>query len=736
MNLNPQQQRAVEHGKGPLLILAGAGSGKTRVLVHRIARLIGEGIAHPSEILAVTFTNKAAEEMKRRLTAMLGFAVHDLWVATFHAACLRILRQHAEHVGLGPHFVVYDEDDQLALIKEVLAVLNISEKAIPPKRALERISRAKDECLSPEEFARQAHDFYLERIARVYENYQQRLTEAQAVDFGDIIRLTVRLFEEQPEVLALYQRRWKYLLIDEYQDTNHAQYRFVSHLARAHQNVCVVGDDDQSIYRWRGADISNILSFERDFPGAVVIRLEQNYRSTKIILAAANAVIANNAGRKEKTLWTENDTGAPVRIVEAATEQQEAEEVASGIATLRADDALWNDIAVFYRINAQSRPFEEAFRREGIPYQIVGGVRFYERREIKDVIAYLRVVHDIRDDVGLARIINVPSRKIGKETVKRLKLFAAGQGSSLYDAIPRFCEGGQVQNAVVRRLMDFHSLIASLKESAEKVSLPDIVRTVLDRTGYIEALVAERTEEANDRIENIGELVAAANEYGDTDERSGLAAFLDQVALVSDADSFDEQAGAVTLMTLHLAKGLEFPHVYIVGMEENLFPHVRSLDDPEELEEERRLCYVGMTRAKKQLTMLYALRRYHFGQNRFCLASRFLDEIPEQHAAWEKKRDYVTHFFPSTSRRYTSEVSRSDSCEVGRVAAFDDFDQRPPEERASQGFRKGQRIAHPFFGDGIIKMCERTSSGHKVTVQFRSGLTKRLIAELANIVPV
>lgn len=731
--MNPEQQRAVEHGDGPLLILAGAGSGKTRVLVQRVAHLIESGRALPSEILAVTFTNKAAGEMRRRLEEMLGFSVKDLWVETFHAACLRVLRQHSEHVGLGPHFVVYDDADQMALIKDVLESLGISDKAIPPRRALERISRAKDSCLSPEKFGEQSKDFYLQKIARIYTKYQARLVEAQAVDFGDIIRLTVRLVEEHPDILERYQRRWKYLLIDEYQDTNHAQYRFVTLLAKAHGNVSVVGDDDQSIYRWRGADISNILSFERDFPGAEIIRLEQNYRSTKTILAAANGVVAQNAGRKPKTLWTQNPDGSRVRVVESATERQEAEEVARGIQAARDEGAAWRDVAVFYRINAQSRPFEDVFRREGIPYQIVGGVRFYERREIKDVIAYLRVVHDARDDVGLARIINVPSRRIGKETVKRLKAFADVQGTSLYDSIARFCESGAVQGAVGKRLMAFRALIASLKEAAEGVELSVVVREILDRTGYVEALVAEKSEEANDRIENVGELVAAANEYHDTEERSGLAAFLDQVALVSDVDGFNDDAGAVTLMTLHLAKGLEFPNVYMVGMEENLFPHVRSLDDPDELEEERRLCYVGMTRAQKHLTMLYALKRFHFGQNKYGLASRFLDEIPKEYVEWKRKRDYVKQFFPS--RPQFAGHSEDAAADVSSHIDYD-FDQRSPEERAGDGFYKGQRIAHPSFGHGVIKACERTPSGHKVTVQFRGGMTKRLIAELANLMPL
>ena len=643
--------KAVDHVEGPLLILAGAGSGKTRVLVNRIAKLIDEGTAHPSEILAVTFTNKAAGEMRKRLEEMLGYAMHDLWVGTFHGMCLRMLRQHAERVGLGPHFVVYDDSDQMALIKDVLNLLNISDKAVPPRSALERISRAKDGCQSPEEFAKGAHDFYLGKIAKIYEKYQTRLTESQAVDFGDIIRLTVKLLEENPEICAHYQARFRFLLVDEYQDTNHAQYRFVSLLAKGHNNICVVGDDDQSIYRWRGADVGNILSFERDFPGAVVVRLEQNYRSTQTILDAANGVISNNAGRKPKTLWTENNVGDRVRIVESATDRQEAEEVGTRVSKLRDEGVTWRDISVFYRINAQSRTFEDVFRREGVPYQIIGGVRFYERKEIKDIVAYLRLMHDVRDDVALARIINVPSRRIGKQTIDKLKAYAGGMGSNLYDAIQVFCDQGMVSSAVAKKLNGFRNMIENLRDLSQDVELGEIVREVLEKTGYIEMLVADKTDEANDRLENISELVSAAGEYKNNEECTGLQAFLDQVALVSDVDGFDSEAGAVTLMTMHLAKGLEFRHVFMVGMEENLFPHARSMDDPDELEEERRLCYVGMTRAMERLTMMYALRRFHFGQYKFGLASRFLEEIPEKFVEWKKKRDYVKGFFGTRDSR-------------------------------------------------------------------------------------
>lgn len=738
MQLNPQQQLAVDHVEGPLLILAGAGSGKTRVLVNRIAKLIGEGTAHSSEVLAVTFTNKAAGEMRKRLEEMLGYAVHDLWVGTFHGMCLRMLRQHAEKVGLGPHFVVYDDADQMALVKDVLNILNISDKAVAPRSALERISRAKDGCQSPEEFAKGVHDFYLGKIAKVYEKYQERLVESQAVDFGDIIRLTVRLFEEHPEILSRYQQRFRFLLVDEYQDTNHAQYRFVSLLAKGHGNICVVGDDDQSIYRWRGADIGNILSFERDFPGAIVVRLEQNYRSTQTILDAANGVIGNNTGRKPKTLWTENNVGDRVRIVETATDRQEAEEVGTRIAQLRDEGAAWRDVAVFYRINAQSRTFEDVFRREGVPYQIIGGVRFYERKEIKDVVAYLRLVHDVRDDVALARIINRPARRIGKQTVDKLKGYAAGTGSNLYDAIQAFCDQGMVSSAVVKRLIAFRNMLGDLRAVSQGMELSEIVREVLEKTGYIEMLVADKTKEANDRLENISELVSAAGEYRNTEERTGLQAFLDQVALVSDVDSLDSDAGAVTLMTVHLAKGLEFPHVFMVGMEENLFPHARSMDDPDELEEERRLCYVGMTRAMERLTMLYTLRRFHFGQHKYGLASRFLDEIPEEFVEWKKNRYQIPDTRCQMNRASTAFTGiRDPGSGISTAVDFDfDFDQRDPEERMAQDYKKGMRVSHPSFGDGIIKTCERTPSGHKVVVQFRSGFTKRLIAELANLAQI
>lgn len=721
MNLNTEQQRAVEHVEGPLLILAGPGSGKTRVLVHRIARLIAIGAAFPSQILAVTFTNKAAGEMRQRTEAMIGLDAREVAAGTFHSICLKILRRHSELVGLGPNFLVYDESDQTVLIKECLDALNIDRDRFPPQSILERISRAKDSCQDAAAFAAHARgNPYLERVSRVYERYQSRLVEVGAADFGDLIRLVVKLFDDNPELLKSYQNRWRYILVDEYQDTNHSQYRLIKHLAAAHGNICVVGDDEQSIYRWRGADISNILRFEKDFPGATVVYLEQNYRSTKSILGAAKGVVENNAGRKAKAIWTENADGAKVAIVSCETERREAEIISDSILVASKAGRRYGDTAVFYRTNAQSRPFEESFRGAGIPYRIFGGMRFYERAEVKDILAYLKLIVDPRDDVSLKRIINVPARGIGKTTFERLAAFAMERRICMLDAIPGFTASGILRGVMAKKLTDFRVLIESLNDGASSRSLDELVHDVLEKSGYVEALAAVSSIESEAKLENINELITAAEEFIPDDGASPVAQFLDQVALVSGADEIDEEKGAVTMMTLHLAKGLEFPSVFMVGMEEGLFPHARSIDDPEELEEERRLCYVGMTRAKEELTLAHAFRRRLFGSERYNVASRFLDEIPPK---------YVVRNASCVQRRIQTQYAQRTTHDVS------DFDQRPPEELAS-GFSKGSSVRHPSFGVGAVIACEKTSSGHKVTVRFSSGETKRLIAEFAGLVVV
>jgi len=721
MQLNPQQQEAVEHGDGPILVLAGPGSGKTRVLVHRIASLIERGLAFPSQILAVTFTNKAAEEMRRRIEGLVGTGAREIAAGTFHSVCLRLLRRHAEEAGYGERFLVYDESDSLSLVKECFDALGFDRERFPPQSALERISRAKDSCKGPDEFASEAAgNPYLERVAKVYARYQSRLVELQAMDFGDLIRLAVLLFEKNPGILEQYRSRWRYMLVDEYQDTNRAQYLLLSALARGNSNICVVGDDDQSIYRWRGADISNILRFEKDFPGAKVVRLEQNYRSTGAILAAAGAVVSRNAGRKSKSIWTKNSEGRKVRIVSCESERREAEIVAERLSD---GGSRYGDVAVFYRTNAQSRPFEETFRLAGIPYRIFGGMKFYERAEVKDVLAYMRLALDPSDDVGFRRVVNVPARGLGKTTVGRLELFARERGLSMLAAVPKFVLSGALRSNAAAKLKAFAEIVDGLAREANSNDLGAFVRMVLNDSGYIGALAQASSIESEARLENINELVTAAEEFASADgDESGppLQQFLDQVALVSGADAINDELGSVTMMTLHLAKGLEYPVVFMVGMEEGLFPHSRSQDDPEELEEERRLCYVGMTRAKEELFLTHAFRRRLFGAERYNVASRFLDEMPKEHV--ERRST-----FKGTGNGFR--VSGIGS----RVSELDDFDQRPAEERGM--FARGLRVMHPAFGVGVIKLCEKTSAGHKVTVSFRNGSVKRLIAEFAGLVP-
>ena len=727
---------AVEHGDGPILILAGPGSGKTRVLVNRIARLVASGTAHPSQILAVTFTNKAADQMRTRVGELVGSGAREIALGTFHSVCLRFLRRHGEAAGLSEKFVVYDESDQLALIKECMNELNIDRDRLPPRSILDRMSRAKDACLGPDEFEAEAGgNPYLARVAKVYGIYQRRLGELMAADFGDLIRLAVKVLEEDANLRESYQRRWRYMLVDEYQDTNHAQYRFLACIAAGHRNICVVGDDDQSIYRWRGADISNILRFEEDFLGATVVRLEQNYRSTSSILSSAASVVARNAGRKPKEIWTARGIGSKVTLLTCESERREAQAVADRIVDGAAAGRSYRDYAVFYRTNAQSRPLEEVFRERGVPYRIYGGMRFYERAEIKDVLAYLRLIVDPSDDMGFLRIINVPARGLGKTTVARLKTFAASKGCSLFDAITAFVESGEARGAQSKRLVEFHGFMRELSEGALERPMAELMRDLLERSGYVEALVEASTIESEARLENINELVAAVEEFVPAGDSPALVQFLDQVALISHADTVDQDKGTVTMMTLHIAKGLEFPVVFMVGMEEGLLPHARSIDDPDELEEERRLCYVGMTRAMDDLYMAHAFRRSHFGQARYNVASRFLEDVPSEHSVRVPvglglKASSVCH--PERSEGSHGILRHSGAFSGPQDDSYD-FDQRPPEER--EGLTKGMRVAHPSFGVGIVKACQPTSAGTKVTVQFRGGLTKKLIAELAGLMP-
>ncbi|HEV8227647.1 MAG TPA: UvrD-helicase domain-containing protein [Methylomirabilota bacterium] len=712
-SLNPVQRQAVQATKGPVLVLAGAGSGKTRVIAHRIAWLLGvEGI-NPRHVLAVTFTNKAAGEMRRRVEdLLLPAGIRPPLIATFHAACVRILRERARFVGLPPSFVIYDEEDRLSIVKEAMRQLDMDERQITPASVVHRISHAKNHMLSVEEAERLARTPREERMAQVYRLYEDRLRAVGGVDFDDLLLLVVKLLETSPESLAWYRTVWTHVLVDEYQDTNRAQYRIIQLLTQEHRNLCVVGDPDQSVYRWRGADLRNILDFEKDFPDCLVIPLEQNYRSTKRILGIASAVIANNRARRDKRLWTENDEGEQAKVYRAWDESEEAGWVAQTVRSLHGQGLGYSDVAVFYRTNAQSRVLEDALRRASIPYVIVGGVRFYERREIKDIIAYLRLVVNPADDVAFRRAIAAPSRGVGKATLDRLADAARARGVSLLAACAEV--PADLTTKARRALDDFARLIGRLAERRNTVALPAFVDEVAIASGYRDALKAERTAEADARLENIEELVAASEEFGVTQELAGmdsvrLDAFLDSIALVADVDSLDDDAEGVTLMTLHSAKGLEFPAVFLTGMEEGVFPHSRSMDDAEELEEERRLCYVGITRAEQRLWLSYALHRriqgYGVGE-----PSRFLLEIPAEQLV-------------------LLNASRSEPS-AGRGAAAVPM---PATEDPDLPFRVGAKLRHARWGEGLLVGIQREGNDVIATVHFASVGRKRLSLEYAHL---
>ena len=716
--LNPPQREAVLHTEGPLLILAGAGSGKTRVIIYRIAYLIGGLQIRPWNILAVTFTNKAADEMRGRVAQLLGAEGLNVWVGTFHATCVKILRKNAAQLGLRSSFLIYDEADQLALLRECLKGLDLSERVIHPRVAQNRISRAKNDLLTPAEFAAQAADYLEERVSRVYYRYQAELQRSGALDFDDLLVEAVRLFLERPMVLGYYQDLWRYIMVDEYQDTNHAQYRLIRLLAERHQNLAVVGDDDQSIYRWRGADLGNILEFERDYPYCKTVRLEQNYRSTQRILETASSVIAHNRGRKAKHLWTENEEGDPVGFCQARDEEDEATFVVETIRRLAiAEGWSFDDFAVFYRVNAQSRVLEDACRRVMTPYIIVGGLRFYERKEIKDLLAYLRLIANPADSVSLLRAVNVPTRGIGKTTLEKLSRFASGKGLSLWEACREMVKENLLPARQAKAIQEFQALIERCAVKLPGNSVPEVVNDLLQETGYLEALQREATPESLSRLENLRELISAAQDFVERSEDKSLEAFLDMVALLTDVDEGMKDArGKVTLMTLHMAKGLEFPVVFITGMEEGVFPHGRAYTDPEELEEERRLCYVGVTRAKKRLFLTAAVQRRLYGGESFNLPSRFLEEIsPErlQRVETPTPSDAPHLEGPGVSSvRYEAEADET---------PFVDF------------FQPGVRVRHPEWGVGRIR--ERIGNGDelKVVVTFPGIGARKLKVKYAQL---
>ncbi len=734
--LNPRQQEAVRHGDGPLLLLAGAGSGKTRTLTSRVAWLIRERAVEPWRILAVTFTNRAAGEMRERLQKLLGSG-DPPWVATFHAACVRILRREIGALGYTGDFTIYDDQDQERLLRDILRELDVPERVLKPRSAAAGIDGAKNRGLLPGELER--GDFYGDWIARVYEAYQARLLKANAVDFGDLLLLTVKLFEQQPAILERWRQRFQHILVDEFQDTNLVQYRLVQQLASGHGNLCVVGDDDQSIYRWRGAEVGNILNFERDFPGSAVIRLEQNYRSTQTILEAAGEVVACNVGRKGKTLWTENPAGEKITLELLPDDLEEARFVAAEIARLRRAGGHLREVAVFYRTNAQSRPLEEALVRERLPYVMFGGIKFFARLEIKDVLAYLRTLVNPADSLSARRIVNSPARGIGATTVERIAAHEAEAGGFL-GACRLAVERGTLKGAAARRVGEFVALMERFRTKLATVSYPRLTAELIEESGYGPTLreVAEHAasemdrQEARERMQNLQQLLAGMEEHLGTE--GTLHEFLEQVALVTDLDSYDGSLDRVTLMTLHAAKGLEFPVVFMTGMEEGLFPHDRAGGGDEEVEEERRLCYVGMTRAMRKLYLTHARRRRIYGDYQFNPPSRFLGEIPPRLLTGIEipgLKKAPTHNLASVFERFAPapELVEEESAEN----LFEEPVRIVPE--AEEGLRPGIRVRHPRFGIGTVRRIEGSGDNQKVTIYFNSAGAKKLLLKFAGLEP-
>lgn len=736
--LNEQQKKAVIHGAGPLLILAGAGSGKTRVLTHRIAHLISENRVNPWSILSITFTNKAAKEMKSRLAKLVGTTANDMWVSTFHSACVRILRRDIDKLGFDRSFVIYDMGDQQIVIKECLRELNLNEKNFPPKSVLHEISKAKDEMLNPEAYSNMyASDYRLGKIANIYELYQKKLKMNNALDFDDIIMKSINLLEHFPEVLEYYQTKFQYILVDEYQDTNAAQFILISLLSARHGNICVVGDDDQSIYGWRGANIRNILDFESEFPGTKVIKLEQNYRSTESILNAANHVIKNNKGRKFKQLWTENGQGCKVKYFCASNEHEETEFIMYEI-NKQIKDGIRNysDFAVLYRMNAQSRVLEEGFMKLGIPYKLVGALKFYDRKEIKDLLGYLRLIHNPADSVSLKRVINTPKRGIGKATIESLEQQSASREVSIFSliqAVDNILGVGRAAGA----LQEFSTLICSLKAVKDNMSISEFIEEILKRTGYLKELQDEGTPETLARIENLKEFISVAVEFERENEDADLGSFLENVALVSDIDTLDEEKDAVVFMTMHSAKGLEFPVVFIAGMEEGVFPGYRSLGEEDSMEEERRLCYVGITRAREQIFLTGAYCRTLFGSTTYNNVSRFVKEIPE---------DFIDGLDTVRDRRDSLKSWDSTGYDLYGGRQFAGKVQPLPGSVNSFGnsgfireivdlsdFKKGVKVEHRKFGLGVITSVEEEGSDLKLDIAFENAGRKRLMAQYAGL---
>lgn len=754
-SLNPQQQEAVHTLNGPLLILAGAGSGKTKVLTCRIAHLISSGEASAPQILAVTFTNKAAREMGERVSHLLkamNIPIYEpLWVSTFHSLCVRLLRNEIHLLNYQPFFSIYDSDEQLSLIKKIVYSLNLNDKMYAPKMFQAKISEAKRQGLGPSELKKRPRFFMDEKIISVFEKYEEAMKNANALDFDDLLLKVYQLFTKFPEVLKRYQDQFQYILVDEYQDTNHIQYLLVHLLAKEHGNLCVVGDEDQSIYSWRGADIGNILSFEKDFPNCKIIKLEQNYRSTQTIVNAASAVIKNNTQRKHKTLFTKNEEGVKIVVREEANEYEEARFVVSRIEKLmEGREFSLSDFAIFYRTNAQSRVFEDLLRGHTLRYRLVGGVGFYERMEIKNILAYFKVLANPEDEVACKRVINTPTRGIGKTTIETIEQYSTGNGLPFYTSILKVCDEKLVNSGVIKKLNLFTELIEDLKEKSKTISLGQLYLLVLDKTEYVSRLKQEATPEAESRIENLEELKNAISQFEqERGDEATLTTFLEEIALVSDLHSGEDSQPGVTLMTLHISKGLEFPVVFIVGCEEGLFPSSRAIADSDSfaLEEERRIAYVGMTRARKLLHMTHARTRQIWGQEQSLAPSRFLNEIPEEyvdtsskikrpsfmsrHSQLSEKTFPRSHYPDKNPRKPFSpfQKQKASSLHFDTVPEYENFS----DEISSSTFTQGMKVRHPTFGVGSIFQIEGEGDNQKISVVFSDHSFKKFVAKYARL---
>ncbi|MCI8858294.1 MAG: DNA helicase PcrA [Lachnospiraceae bacterium] len=741
-NLNSMQQEAVFHTEGPLLILAGAGSGKTRVLTHRAVYLIEEKGINPYHIMAITFTNKAAGEMRERIDQLVGVGAESIWVSTFHSTCVRILRRHIDRLGYDTHFTIYDTDDQKNLMKDICKRMEIDTKLYKERSFLSAISKAKDELISPEEFTlRAAGDFVKERQAAVYREYQAMLYKNNALDFDDLIVKAVELLQQDGQVLDYYQERFRYIMVDEYQDTNTAQFQLIKLLAAKYQNLCVVGDDDQSIYKFRGANIKNILDFEEVYPDAKVIKLEQNYRSTQNILDAANMVIANNIGRKAKELWTDNGVGEKIDFDQLDSAYEEAEYILRDIQKkVRNGRYRYGECAVLYRTNAQSRLFEEQFVVNNIPYKVVGGVNFYSRKEIKDLLAYLKTIDNGRDDLAVRRIINVPKRGIGATTLSRVQEYADQEGISFYQALRMADDISNIGRGGVK-IKPFVTFIQTMRSKVEFLSVSQLLQEIIEQTGYVEELEAEDTDESKARIENIDELISKAAAYEEAEEAPTLSGFLEEVALVADIDSLEDGSDYVVLMTLHSAKGLEFPNVYLAGLEDGLFPGYMAItaDDPMELEEERRLCYVGITRAMTDLTITCAKQRMIRGDTQYNKISRFVEEIPgnlltraaKQKPAVKSQSEASIQSFGRAGAKLnplfnTRNVYQNKSYQSTSFAT-------KSTSKISLEYTNGDRVKHIKFGEGTVQQIVEGGRDYEVTVQFDKVGTKKMFASFAKL---